>query len=159
MNKVTIFFVGFLFCACHAIKSTNSVHQQEIVNTISIDISNRLQRHFNTITSNAKVSTPCFEDADSVSRSIGYFIFNQLVSNCEKSSTGEVREVTNSITHPYLLFSEVILDESEKYCMLSYVQYYGALAAEEVCAIYRIEKNSKGSLSVDLIWSQSLWVS
>lgn len=133
--------------------------QNEVLMAISKDISEAMGKWFSIVETNRNVKIPAFENVDSVLHSVGYVLYGELVSNSKIITSGEVFEHSENSVPPYLLFSNIVFDNLKNHCIVSYVKYYGPLASEEVCAIYRVHRKYGHILSVDLLWSQSLSVS
>jgi hypothetical protein len=108
----------------------------------------------------SSINTDFFEDPDSVMNSVGYDVFDELVKKAVSKGISAEDSIKCQSAEPYIRLSEIVLDSSSNFAMLSYVRYINPLNAEEVCAIYRVKYSRQGAVAgVELVWAHQISVS
>jgi hypothetical protein len=108
----------------------------------------------------SSINTNFFEDTDSVMNSVGYVLYDELVKKAGSQGMSTEDSIKCESTEPYIRLSEIVLDSSSNFAMLSYVRYINPINAEEVCAIYRVNYSKQGAVvGVELVWAHQISVS
>lgn len=167
MNRRNGFLVlvlsAVLGCAFSGCSESRILHEENVVlveQEIYQYLRSRSKMNPGLCDVKSSINTGFFENVDSVMKSVGYDIFDQLIKKANTAGNSANDSSGLNCVAPFFRFSKIVFDSTNQYAMLSYKLYVNPLFSEEVCAIFKVIHTKRGSVDgVNLVWAQRISVS
>jgi len=160
MRIVVLLVISFIYISCNTISTICFYKEREIESCLLRHLDSLHTGEYEWCSGRSNVNLRFFENADSVQRSIGYSLFDELTTRARVNVVKNQYRSYDECTVPYIDISDLVFDRTKKYFIVSYRVCSGPLSAEEVCGVFQIIRDLKSHKSVlKLKWAQRISVS